>query len=79
MQRFAVNPRAFVVQAVSLVEILLRTVFNLFNYFTQLTDNDNNNDIPAITNFVRGKWLPDTSTWFRKMTTSAHCQGQNYH
>ena len=53
-QRFAVNPRAFIVQTLSAVEIPLRTVFNLFKYLNQITDDDPNNDVPAITEFTQG-------------------------
>lgn len=52
LQRFAVNPRAFIVQATSGVITALRGVFRAFAYATQLTDADNNNDIAAITGFV---------------------------
>jgi hypothetical protein len=54
-QRFAVNPRTFIVQSLSLFEIILRTVFNLFTVLDQLTDGNNNNDVVAITTFTQGK------------------------
>jgi hypothetical protein len=65
LQRFAINPRAFVVQAASLAVVPLRTVFNAFNYLTDLTDEDNNNDVAAITAFANGAcvspWLAASS------------------
>lgn len=57
MQRFAVNPRAFLVQAVSGVVSALRGLFRAFAYVNQLTDADNNNDVAAITGFVQSEWV----------------------
>jgi hypothetical protein len=53
--RFAVNPRAFIVQTLQAVEIPLRSLFYSFKYLTQLTDDDNNNDVQAITLFTQGE------------------------
>lgn len=54
MQRFAVNPRAFIIQGLASVELVLRSLFNAFQYATQLTDGDSNNDVEAITAFTQG-------------------------
>jgi len=53
-QRFAVNPRAFIVQTLSVAEIPLRTLFGAFEVINALTDNENNNDVQAITVFTQG-------------------------
>jgi hypothetical protein len=55
--RFAVNPRAFIVQTLEAAEIPLRSLFYSFKYLTQLTDDDNNNDVEAITEFTRGDYM----------------------
>lgn len=60
-QRFAVNPRTFIVQSVSAAASVLRTLLSTFNEMEQLTDGDNNNDIAAITAFVEG--TRDTLRW----------------
>jgi hypothetical protein len=48
-QRFAVNPRAFVVQTLSGVTDIIRTVFDALKYVPFIIDDDNNNDVAAIT------------------------------
>lgn len=72
LQRFAVNPRAFIVQTLSAAEIPLRAVFNLFKYLNDITDDDNNNDVAAITEFTRSEFV-DAVTGTKLLRCKAPC------
>lgn len=49
LQRFAVNPRAAIVQTFSVVSDAINNIFLALEFAPELVDNNNNNDVAAIT------------------------------
>jgi hypothetical protein len=54
-QRVAINPRAAVVQALTLAEAPLRSLLSSLTHLPALADGDGSNDVAAVTAVTRGE------------------------